>query len=94
MAIKSKYFDPKTYYYKVLILCALLVIDILFNSFTQFLNFGVNVDNTTCRKDDPYLCVGISLLQFILIVVMIFVLLNIFSETYYFKRGYLGIICG
>ncbi len=25
---------------------------------------------------------------------MIFVLLNIFSETYYFKRGYLGAICG
>ena len=93
MAVKSKYFDPKTYYYKVLILCCLLVIDIIFNSFTQFINFGVKVDDTSCKRDDVYLCAGISFLQLILIVVMIFVLLNIFSETYYFKRGYLGIVC-
>ena len=93
MAVKSKYFDPKTYYYKVLVLCGLLVIDILFNSFTQFITFGVKDDSTNCHKDDVYLSVGISFLQLILIVVMIFVLLNIFSETYYFKRGYLGIVC-
>ena len=93
MAVKSKYFDPKTYYYKVLLLCCLVVIDILFNSFTQFLNFGVKVDDTSCRKDDPYLCLGLCLLQFIIIVVMIFVLLNILSETYYVKRGLLGVVC-
>ena len=94
MAVKSKYFDPKTYYYKVLLLCCMLVIDILFNSFTQFINFGVKIKATTCKKDDVYLCSGLALIQFILIIVMIFVLLNIFSETYYFKRGLLGIICG
>ena len=94
MAVKSKYFDTKMYYYKVLLLCSLLVIDILFNSFTQFINFGVKVSDTDCQKDDLYLCIGLSLLQFILIIVMIFVLLNIFSETFFFKRGLLGIICG
>ena len=94
MAVKSKYFDTRMYYYKVLLLCILLVIDILFNSFTQFINFGVKVTDTDCRKDDLYLCIGLSLFQFILIIVMIFVLLNIFSETFFFKRGLLGIICG
>ena len=94
MAVKNKYFNPKTYYYKVLLLCVLLVIDILFNSFTQFINFGVKVQDTNCQRDDTYLCVGLCLFQFILIIVMIFVLLNIFSETYFFKRGLLVVICG
>ena len=94
MAVKNKYFEAKTYYYKVLTLCILVVIDILFNSFTQFVNFGVKVEETTCGTDDVYLCSGLALFEFIIIIIMIFVLLNIFSETYYFKRGYLGAICG
>jgi hypothetical protein len=94
MAVKSKYFEAKQYYYKVLLICSLVVIDILFNSFTQFINFGVKADETSCKKDDFYLCIGLSLLQFILIIIMIFVLLNIFSQTFFFKRGLLGIICG
>ena len=94
MAAKNNIFDPDFYYYKVLLLCFLLVIDILFNSFTQFINFGVKIQDTTCKKDDTYLCIGLSLLQFILIVIMIFVLLNIFSQTFFFKRGLLGVICG
>ena len=93
MGVKNKYFEAKTYYYKVLCLCILVVVDILFNSFTQFVNFGIKVD-TTCHVDDIYLCSGLALFEFIIIIIMIFVLLNIFSETYYFKRGYLGAICG
>ena len=92
MAVKNKYFEAKTYYYKVLSLCILVVVDILFNSFTQFVNFGVKIEN--CHVDDVYLCSGLALFEFIIIIIMIFVLLNIFSETYYFKRGYLGAICG
>lgn len=94
MAVKSDYFNPQTYYYKVLILCCMLVIDILFNSFTQFINFGVKIRSTSCQEDDVYLCSGLALIQFVLIIIMILVLLNIFSETYYFKRGLLGVICG
>ncbi len=94
MGVKNKYFEAKTYYYKVLTLCILVVVDILFNSFTQFINFGVKVQDYTCQVDDIYLCSGLALFEFLLIVVMVFVLLNIFSETYYFKRGYLGAICG
>jgi hypothetical protein len=40
MALKNKYFEPKEYYYKVIFICILLFIDILFNCFTQFLDFG------------------------------------------------------
>jgi hypothetical protein len=40
MAIKSKFFDPKIYSYKVYIICILMVLDIILNSFTQFLEFG------------------------------------------------------
>ena len=94
MGVKNKYFEAKTYYYKVLTLCILVVVDILFNSFTQFINFGVKIKETDCREDDVYLCAGLALFEFIIIIIMIFVLLNIFSETYYFKRGYLGAICG
>ena len=94
MGVKNKYFEAKTYYYKVLSLCILVVVDILFNSFTQFINFGVKIQGTDCQLDDIYLCAGFALFEFIIIIIMIFVLLNIFSETYYFKRGYLGAICG
>jgi hypothetical protein len=40
MALKSKYFDPQQYYYRVIIICCLMALDIIFNSFTQFLDFG------------------------------------------------------
>lgn len=40
MAFKNKYFDPKTFYYKVIVICILIAVDIIFNSFTQFLDFG------------------------------------------------------
>ncbi len=40
MALKNKYFDPKEYYYKVIFICVLMAFDILFNSFTQFLDYG------------------------------------------------------
>ena len=79
MGVKNKYFEAKSYYYKVLCLCILVVVDILFNSFTQFVNFGIKVD-TTCHVDDIYLCSGLALFEFIIIIIMIFVLLNIFSE--------------
>jgi len=94
MAVKSKYFEAEIFYYKVLVLCCFVLIDIFFNSFTQFVTFGVKTEGTTCHKDDYYLCFGLALIQFILIIVMIFVLLNIFSETIYFKRRLLGAICG
>lgn len=40
MVLKNKYFNPSEYYYKVIVLCILMGLDILFNSFTQFLDFG------------------------------------------------------
>ena len=42
MAIKKKYLDPQNFYYKVLGICALIAVDILFNSFTQFYDYGSN----------------------------------------------------
>ena len=51
MGVKNKYFEAKTYYYKVLSLCILVVVDILFNSFTQFINFGVKIQGTDCQLD-------------------------------------------
>jgi hypothetical protein len=40
MAFKNKYFDPQTYYYKVIFICIMMGLDIILNSFTQFLDFG------------------------------------------------------
>lgn len=40
MAFKNKYFKPDTYYYKVIIICILMAADIIFSSFTQFINYG------------------------------------------------------
>jgi hypothetical protein len=40
MVMKNKYFDPKEYYYKVIIICILMGFDIILNSFTQFIDFG------------------------------------------------------
>jgi hypothetical protein len=47
MAISNKYFDPQHYYYKVIIICILIGIDIILNTFTQFLDFG---DTLIIRK--------------------------------------------
>jgi hypothetical protein len=40
MVLKNKYFDPKEYYYKVILICCLIALDIILNSFTQFLDYG------------------------------------------------------
>ena len=98
MAIKDKYFDPNWYYYKVITLCVLICIDILFNSFTQYYNFDNKYTwiafQTNCKRDNRdlgYLLIG---LQIGLQVLMIFNLLSFFSQTFSFKQGMLGAICG
>ena len=91
MASKNKYFEPKFYYYKVLVMCFMIIVDIIFNSFTQFLTFGQV--NKCDKRDDIYLCIGIAIFQFIIIMVMVFVLLSVFSQTFFFKQGLLGVIC-
>jgi hypothetical protein len=40
MALKNKYYDPQYFYYKVIVICILIALDIIFNSFTQFFDFG------------------------------------------------------
>ena len=42
MAINKKYLDPQKFYYKILGICSLIAVDIFFNSFTQFYDFGSN----------------------------------------------------
>ena len=69
MAVRSRYFEPNTYYYKVLTLCFVLLVDIIFNSFTQFLTFGQKITDSTCHSDDLYLCIGLAVFQFIIIMI-------------------------
>ena len=40
MGFVNKYFEPKTYSKKVVSLCVFIFLDIILNSFTQFLDFG------------------------------------------------------
>jgi hypothetical protein len=40
MALKNNYFDPKIYSNLLFLICILICVDILINSFTQFLDFG------------------------------------------------------
>ena len=97
MAIKDKYFDPNWYYYKVIILCVLICIDILLNSFTQFYNFDNKSTNelylTNCGLDNRDLGYALIGLQAGIIVLMIFTVLSFFSQTFNFKQGMLGTIC-
>jgi hypothetical protein len=93
----KRYFDPKLYYYKVIALCLLMCIDIVMNSFTQFLTFGHKETkkyySATCKNNGSGLCIGLSLIQFALQIIMFFILLSIFSETFDFKRGLLKRMC-
>ena len=93
----KRYFDPKLYYYKVIALCLLMCIDIVMNSFTQFLTFGhkrtKDMYSATCKNNGRGICIGLSLAQFSLQIIMMFILLSIFSETFDFKRGLLGRMC-
>ena len=100
MALKDKYFDPKLYYYKVIILCVFICIDIVFSSFTQFADFGntktkekynLNKDCITYTRDMSW---GFFGLQMAFQVLLIFTLLSIFSQTIFFRQGMLGEICG
>lgn len=98
MAAKDRYFDPNWYYYKVIILCVFIFIDIIMSSFTQYLNFGVKdivqgVDVQKCQVNNPDLCYAILFLQLGIQVLMIFTLLSIFSQTFLFKQGILSAIC-
>jgi len=93
----KRYFDPKLYYYKVIALCLLMCVDIVMNSFTQFLTFGHKETkkyySATCKNNGSGLCIGLSLIQFALQIIMFFILLSIFSETFDFKRGLLKRMC-
>jgi hypothetical protein len=40
MALKNNYFDPKTYSNRLFFIIILICLDIILNSFTQFLDFG------------------------------------------------------
>jgi hypothetical protein len=67
------------------------------NSFTQFLTFGHKETkkyySATCKNNGSGLCIGLSLIQFALQIIMFFILLSIFSETFDFKRGLLKRMC-
>ena len=93
----KRYFDQKLYYYKVIALCLLMCVDIVMNSFTQFLTFGHKETkkyySATCKNNGSGLCIGLSLIQFALQIIMFFILLSIFSETFDFKRGLLKRMC-
>lgn len=40
MALKNKYFNPQIYQRKLYFICVLILVDIILNSFTQYLDFG------------------------------------------------------
>ena len=98
MALKDKYFDPKLYYYKVIILCVFICIDIVFSSFTQFVDFGNTKTeenyNLNCFTYSNDLSWGLFGVQMAFQVLLIFTLLSIFSQTIFFRQGMLGEICG
>ena len=93
MTINKKYFDPQIYYYKVLLICFFIIVDIIFNSFTQFMSWGYKEGKMNIHNDNQYLTIGIAFIQFLIMSVIIFVILSVFSETYYFKTGYISVIC-
>lgn len=96
MSAKERYFDPIWYYYKVIILCIFIFVDIIMSSFTQYLNFGsvANIQNSTvCTANNVELCYAFIFLQLGVQILMIFTILSIFSHTFLFKQGILGEIC-
>lgn len=96
MSAKDRYFDPIWYYYKVIILCIFIFVDIIMSSFTQYLNFGsvTNIENSiVCKENNVELCYALIFLQLGVQILMIFTILSIFSQTFLFKQGILGEIC-
>lgn len=98
MALKTKYFDPKMYSYKVLGICILMILDIFLNSFTQFLDFGsTNIIDVYLlddyEKDAGDASYAFIAIQFLIQLLMIFVSLSIFSQTFFFKYGLVRSIC-
>jgi len=67
MDYKIKYFNPKEYYYRVIVMCILMTVDIILNSFTQYMDFGstnilyqYNIDRTKYDKDSGNIGYGLT----------------------------------
>lgn len=94
---QKSYFNSNSFKIKVYFLCFLFTIDIIFNSFTQFIAFGsrdsirdYNINYNIKPLAHSYFLFCIQLLIQLL---MLFTTLSLFWNTFYFQLGMVGKVC-
>lgn len=97
MENKRNFFNASAFKRKVYFLCLLFTIDIILNSFTQFLAFGNKLSTTEYNLNyvvrpvaDSYFLFCFQLLVQLL---MLFTALSLFWNTFYFQLGMVGKVC-
>lgn len=82
---------------KIYILLFLFLIDTILNSFTQFISYGNTQSIRDYSLNYSVLGAGLSFLVFCIHIfvqlLMLFIVLSVFMNTYYFKLGMVGRIC-
>ncbi|MCQ2818629.1 MAG: hypothetical protein MJ252_15280 [archaeon] len=94
--MKDRILDPFTYKLKIIAMMLLSLADIFMAGFTQFINFeqraianGISYGHLISgyKKDSRILCYALTFMEMGLVILMLFVLLGVLSQTYYFKNG-------
>ena len=96
--ITRNYFKPRVFKCKIYILILLFAVDIILNSFTQFLTFGSkNAAQFYKLENFKVQGKGISLvlfvIQLLIQLMMLFTTLSLFWNTFHFQLGFVSKIC-
>lgn len=91
-------FKPKNFKYKIYLLVFLFLVDIILNSFTQFLSFGsqaaiLEYGLVNIKVQAKYISFIILIIHIVLQFIMFFTTLSLFYNTFYFSMGMIKEIC-
>ncbi len=82
---------------KIYFLLGLFVIDIVMNSFTQFISFGnyntIEEYNLQITLIDGFISYLLFIVQLLVQMLMLFIALSLFMNTFYFQLGMVGTVC-
>lgn len=93
-----KYFNSRVFKLKVYFLVLLFAVDIILNSFTQFLGFGNDsaieyYQLTNVADETSKMSIILFVVQLVIQFTMLFTSLSLFFSTFHFQLGIVSTIC-
>jgi hypothetical protein len=98
MAVNNQYFSSKTFKFQIYFLVCLFAIDIIMNSFIQFLGFGSKTaisqyNLVTFSVPPKSLDSLLFVVQLVIQFTMLFTTMSLFFRTFHFQLGAVKMIC-